>query len=377
MKPNFDLIKAEAKNLGFSFCGHTPIRQTPHFMNYLHALDENHFGDLSFLSQPYVVIGRRDPSSLHPSAKTAIVLGINYNTNNAKATKATNYGHISKYAIFPDYHNVLREKSQELIHAIEKLTGQDLPGRIFVDSGPVMEKDFAAMTGAGSVGKNSLFIQPETGSFLFLSVIFTNLDLDEEPYKEIDLCGDCNLCREACPTRCIQDNRTIKVDECLSYLTIEHQGVIPINLRKKLSNHIFGCDVCQTVCPYNRGKSTLAPVFFGIQPVLGQAVDIAGSLVMNEKLFVQKYKNTVIHRLGLIRFLRNCLIAAGNIRDLSFLPLIVNYIKHCDPLLRAHAVWSFSQYNTKDVRDILEKHQKIEKSALVIEEISFALQAID
>ena len=128
---------------------------------------------------------------------------------------------------------------------------------------------------------------------------------------------------------------------------------------------------------YNRGKSTLAPVFFEIQPVLGQAVDIAGSLVMNEKLFVQKYKNTVIHRLGLIRFLRNCLIAAGNIRDLSFLPLIVNYIKHCDPLLRAHAVWSFSQYNTKDVRDILEKHQKIEKSALVIEEISFALQAID
>ena len=371
-----DLIKAEAKNLGFYFCEFAPIQQTPHYEQFKSALKNNCFGNLEFLNSEYVTEGRRDPKKLMASGKTAIVLGINYYQQLSDPLSPL-HGVISRYAIFPDYHRVLKLKSRELINTLKSSTGEDFATKIFVDSGPVMEKDFAAMTGAGSIGKNSLFIHPEFGSFLLLCVIFTNLDLDAMPYTETDLCGACNRCREACPTNCIKENRTLKIDECLSYLTVEHEGVVSENLRGMFGNHVFGCDICQDVCPYNLKKQDNVPSFFNMLPELEQTEDIAKLLKMNETKFFEKYKFTVIFKSGFARFLRNVLIAAGNMRDESFLPSIRDHLQANDHIIRSHAIWAFSQYKTGDARTTLKDCLNEEKSPAVITEIRNALTKMD
>lgn len=341
---DLDNIRAEAIRLGFSFTDFVKIERTPHFEKYLSDIKKGHYGNLNFLKQPYVIEGRRDPQSLLEGGKTAIVLGMPYGPiQKERSTLSQDKAIISIHAIYPDYHKMIKKKAQTLIGKWEKISGEPIRHRIFIDSGPVMEKDFAFLTGFGGIGKNSLFIHSQLGSFLYLCVIFINLDLDVDTKRSIDLCANCTICINACPTGCIRNDRTLKINECISYLTIEHKGTIPDNLRSKIGTRVFGCDVCQDVCPYNlKATNTIK-----IEPILDASINISNALNMTKETFDEQYQGTVIARLEYEHFMRNILITAGNNGNALHIPLISRVSKSGSDIIQEHAKWALSQLNNR------------------------------
>ncbi len=243
-----DLIRKEAFNLGFDLIGIVPLRQLDEHKEHLHSwLDKKMNADMFFLSRDKDK--RTDPRKLFPGANSVIVTGLNYFP---PILQDGDLPLISKYAYGEDYHFVIKEKLRKLLDFIISLD-PSATGKICVDSSPVLEKAWAHEAGLGWIGKNSLLINRERGSFIFLGEIFLNIDLESYTQVQPDYCGNCSLCIETCPTGAINDNRTIDAGKCISWLTIERKSEIPDEFRGKLKNRIFGCDICQDICPWNNG----------------------------------------------------------------------------------------------------------------------------
>jgi len=242
-----DLIRKEAFNLGFDLIGIVPSRKLDeHKEHLLSWLDKKMNADLSFLSRDP---GKRiEPRLLFPGAKSVIVTGLNYFPPTQQGDDDIPL--ISKYAYGEDYHFVIKEKLRKLLDFII-LMDPLATGKICVDTSPVLEKAWAHEAGLGWIGKNSLLINRERGSFIFLGEIFLNIDLESHTQVHPDYCGNCSSCIEACPTGAINDNRTINAGKCISWLTVEMKSEIPDEFRGKLKNRIFGCDICQDICPWN------------------------------------------------------------------------------------------------------------------------------
>lgn len=243
-----EAIRNKALALGFSFVGMAKAEKMDEESHRLEAwLNNNYHGSMNYMANHFEL--RTDPTKLVPGAKTVISLMYNYFTENEQTDPDA--PKISIYALGRDYHKVIKKKLKELIHFIRTEIG-DVNGRAFVDSAPVLERDWAKRSGLGWVGKNTLLINPKKGSYYFLAEIICDLDLVKDaPMK--DYCGTCTKCIDACPTEAIsKEGYLLDGSKCISYLTIERKEAIPESFKGKMDNWMFGCDICQEVCPWNR-----------------------------------------------------------------------------------------------------------------------------
>ncbi len=242
-----DLIKSEAIRIGFDACGISRAErldeQAGHLKNWL---DKGLHGEMEYMANHFEK--RIDPNQLLPGTKSVISVLLNYHSGLKQKDPSAPV--ISSYAYGKDYHKVMRKKLKRLFQYIHQ-TVPNVTGRIFVDSAPVLERVWAAKAGLGWIGKNSLLISPKFGSFVFIGTVFVDVELAyDNPINE--MCGGCTKCLTNCPTKAIIRPKVVDARKCISYFTIEYKGVLPENIRNAFHNRIFGCDICQDVCPWNR-----------------------------------------------------------------------------------------------------------------------------
>ncbi len=291
-------IKAEARRLGFSHAGISKAdfleEEAPRLEQWL---SNQMHGKMSYMERWYDK--RLDPRLLVEGAKSVISLLLNYFPSEKQDPSLPA---ISKYAYGRDYHLVIKEKLAELLYFIRQEVG-DVQGRAFVDSAPVMDRAWAKKSGLGWIGKNANLIHPKAGSFFFIAELITDLELDEDgPMK--DYCGTCTRCMDACPTQAIIQPKVVDGSKCISYFTIELKESIPESWKGKFSNWIFGCDVCQDVCPWNRFSQTSAEKDFLPSGGLLQ-MNKKEWLEMTEEVFNDKFRDSPLQRTGLKNMQRN------------------------------------------------------------------------
>ncbi len=243
-------IKSKARELGFDLCGIAPAGDHPELTFFREWLDRGYAGDMAYLNRS--AERRADVRNVVPSARTVIVTGTIYNTDRPYSieSKDPRQAHIARYAWGDDYHDVIGARMEELLAWMRAGSLEPFEARAYVDTGPVQERVYAQYAGIGWIGKNTCVINPEKGSWIFLAEIICSLDLEcDRP--SLDQCGTCTLCIEACPTKAIVGPGVLDSRRCISYLTIEQRGDIPAEFREAIGTHVYGCDICQEVCPWN------------------------------------------------------------------------------------------------------------------------------
>lgn len=233
---------------------------------------------------------------------------------------------------------------KELVRFIEEQVEGPIKNRYYTDTGPILERDLAQRAGIGWIGKNTCLIHPKQGSYFFISEIFLDLALEPDPSFVTDHCGTCTRCITACPTDCILPNRTLDATRCISYLTIELKDDIPVELREKIGDWVFGCDICQMVCPWNRFAPQGDPAFSDDPSTSLRALPpLTGELTLTPEAFNQRFKRTPVSRAKRRGYLRNAAVALGNTGDAHALPALQNALNDEEPLIREHAQWAIEQ----------------------------------
>ncbi len=335
-------IKAYAQALGFDLVGIAPAVRPPHADKLLWWLQQGYAGEMTYMER--TADQRTDPQSLLPGAKSALVVGLNY----APAHLHEADYRIARYALGEDYHTVIRSKLETLLSAIRALL-PDCEGKICVDSAPVLERDLAWLAGLGWYGKNTCLINTHRGSYFFIGVLLLTVELEYD-HPAFGGCGRCRRCLDACPTGAIREPYVLDARRCISYLTIEQRGAIPNELREPMGEWLFGCDICQEVCPFNqprphqplRAMPTTEPRL--LPRPLPRLEEI---LTMDESEFQQQFAGSPIRRAKWRGLVRNALIVAGNSGNPRYLPLIERFLTHSDPLLREHAEWAWNRLQTE------------------------------
>lgn len=333
-----DALKAKARELGFAAVGIAPAADDPLRAERLHQwLDAGFHGDMGWMQDRAEV--RQGPQSMWPEAKSVIALGMSYAPD--VDPLAAGEAKISVYAQGRDYHDVVKKALKALARwLVEQRPGTAL--KVFVDTAPVMEKPLGEAAGIGWQGKHTNLVSRDHGSWLFLGAIYTTLELSPDaPHG--DRCGSCRACQDACPTDAFPQPYRLDARRCISYLTIEHKGPIPEEFREAIGNRIYGCDDCLAVCPWNKFADTaarharLAPREELIDPDLGEllALDDAG--------FRAKFSGSPIKRVGRDRFVRNCLVAAGNSGNRGLLPHVQALTGDPDPVVAETARWALGR----------------------------------
>jgi epoxyqueuosine reductase len=339
------LIEAAAHE-GFLLAGIGPADIEPVNRAGLAAfLDDAFEGDMGWLRD--TAAKRQQPQAMWPDAKTAIVLGMNYGPDHDPMDNlaAKSAGNISVYARGRDYHDLVKGKLKQLAGQFAAQTGHAV--KVFVDTAPLMEKPLAQTAGIGWQGKHTNLVSRKAGSWLFLGVILTDAIL---PYDapETDRCGGCRQCLDICPTNAFRAPYRLDARRCISYLTIEHKGVIDRSFRHAIGNRIFGCDDCLAICPWNKFASLAKE-----QKLAAKAgtdlPPLADLLKLDDSGFRHFFAGTPVRRAGYERFLRNVLIAAGNSDDADLMPLVMPFLDHSSALLRAMAIWALRQLADDDI----------------------------
>lgn len=367
-------IKRKAKELGFTLVGVTSPEPPAHLDVYAGWLQAGRHGDMGYLATERAVQRRADPKRILPECKSILVLGIPYG-NPASATKPSDgkaYGHIAAYAWGQDYHEVLKPRLASLVAYIEELVGKAVPNRWYTDTGPILEREVAQRAGLGWIGKNTLLINPQSGSYFLLAEILLGIDLEFDAPITSDHCGTCTRCIEACPTSCIMPDRTLDAARCISYLTIESKGEIPGGLRHQMSDWIFGCDVCQTVCPWNEhfAESEGDGAFGGEH----QWVELENEMELSTADFNQKFKDSPIQRSKRRGYLRNVAVALGNSQKEAAVPALAQALRNeTEPLVRGHAAWALAQIGGQAAEGALQKAAETELDTWVRWEIETGL----
>ena len=284
---------------------------------------------------------RADPGVLWPEAKSVILLGMNYgpDENPLALIEQRTRGAISVYARGEDYHELIKGRLKQIGGWLVAKAGGDI--KVFVDTAPVMEKPLAAAAGLGWQGKHTNLVSRQFGSWLFLGAIFTTLELPlNEP--ETDHCGSCRACLDACPTAAFTAPYQLDARRCISYLTIEHKGPIPFELRAGMGNRIFGCDDCLAVCPWNKFAQTGHEMRLAARDD-NRAPDLGELAKLDDAAFRARFPKSPVRRAGRDRFIRNVLIAIGNSGDVSLAPDAERLLTDASPLVRGAAVWALSR----------------------------------
>jgi epoxyqueuosine reductase len=287
---------------------------------------------------------RVSPTALWPGAKSAIALGMSHAPTSDPMTLAgeTERGRISVYAQGGDYHKTVKKALKALARFIVERSPSEL--KVFVDTAPVMEKPLAQAAGIGWQGKHTNLVSREHGSWLFLGVILTELELEaDEPATDGVHCGTCTRCLDACPTQAIGPAHRIDARKCISYLTIEHDGPIPVELREAMGNHIYGCDDCLAVCPWNRFAEAAAANRAFLPRAELAAPQLADLLKLDDAAFREMFAGSPIKRIGRNRMVRNCLVAAGNSGSAALRASVEPLLSDPDPIIAEAAAWAIGR----------------------------------
>ena len=338
----------EAKRLGFASVGFTAAEDDPVRAKRLHDwIEAGYHGSMGWMEDRADV--RQGPNSMWPDASSVIALGMSYapDVDPLALDGVGDRARISVYAQGKDYHDVVKKALKALARwlvAAAKNAGLDEPQlKVFVDTAPVMEKPLGEASGLGWQGKHSNLVSREHGSWLFLGAIYTTVPFEPDTPHQ-DHCGSCTACQTACPTDAFPQPYVVDARRCISYLTIEHKGPIPDEFRKPMGNRIYGCDDCLAVCPWNKFAETAArhKAFAAREELV--APELAELLVLDDAGFRAFFSGSPIKRIGRDRFVRNCLIAAGNSSNASLKPEVERLCSDPDPVVAEAARWALDQF---------------------------------
>ncbi|RMF33304.1 MAG: tRNA epoxyqueuosine(34) reductase QueG [Chloroflexi bacterium] len=361
--------------IGFDLVGVTPAQPAPHREAYHRWLAQGYHAGMAYMARPDRVARRDDPRRILPEARSIVVVGLNYATLQPPPEQVQDpaRGRIARYAWGADYHDLMLERLERLAAAIAQDLGHPIRYRAYVDTGPVLERDYAAEAGLGFIGKNTCLIHPRRGSWLFLGELLLDATLPyDRPLTGIG-CGTCTRCLSACPTGAFPAPYQLDSRRCISYLTIEHKGSIPRDLRPRMGNWIFGCDLCQEVCPWNRfARPTGERAFFPPSPER-IAPSLLGLITLDDEAFRHRFRNTPLWRPRRRGLLRNVAVAIGNWGDPAAVPALARALADPEPLIREHVAWALGQIGTPAARQALRDALSRESVPQVRQEIQRSL----
>lgn len=341
-----DAIRQRALDLGFDDCRFTSAAPPASADRFQHWLVQNHQGEMSWLERS--IAKRADPGRVLPGARTVIVVAASYVNESgtslaesAWSSAATACGVVARYARFADYHDVLAERLKQLTEFIGQAGPEPARSLWYVDTGPILERDLAQRAGVGFVGKHTNLISRRLGNWIFLAEILTTLEVAPDVPEE-NHCGKCTRCIAACPTEAITAPFELDARKCISYLTIELKGAIPVELRPAIGNRIFGCDDCLAVCPWNRFARAGQLMGPHARADLRQP-DLIELLQLDVAAFKTKFAGTPLLRTKRRGLLRNVCVALGNIGDANAVPALERAATDPEPLIAEHARWAMAQ----------------------------------
>jgi epoxyqueuosine reductase len=359
----------------FSMVGITSLTPPVEFAAFNQWIQSGFHGRMAYLENLPGLQLRANPQGILPHACSLVMLGARYPIDRMAPLTQGLSGRVSSYAWGKDYHDVLRQKAELVAADLYQLSGQSPEFRVTVDSDPVLEKPLAQRSGLGWIGKNSCLIHPQHGSFFFLAGIFSTLEFEPVDQVKIGSCGSCRRCVDACPTGCILPDRTIDARKCISYLTIENKGSIPQEYRESIGDWVFGCDVCQSVCPWNHKPDNAAvlPEFLPSTDT-GLSLDLPEIIHLSATEFKTQFSNSPILRAKRDGLLRNAAVVLGNTRSTDALEPLTRLVSNeFSPLVRSHAAWGLGRISGSKSRDILSSFLHSEVDVNVQREILNAL----
>jgi epoxyqueuosine reductase len=354
-----DRLKQKARDLGFELAGIAPAAPADCFDRLRAWLAEGFAGEMDYMHRH--AQARRHPGAVLPEVRSVVMVGMNYRPDEGRAggvsslrtgaadtqgadaprSPAGSSGQVARYARGADYHDVLRQRLNRLLEWVQA----EVPGcrgRGVVDTAPLLERDFARRAGLGWFGKNTMLLNKRLGSYFFLGALLLDLDLQADPPHETSHCGTCTACLTACPTQAFPGPGWLDSRRCISYLTIELKGPIPVELREPLGDWVFGCDVCQEVCPWNRKAPLAAEPAFRARPDL-DPIDPVELLGLSEEDFRRRFRDTALLRSKRRGLLRNAAIVLGNRGDPAALPALRRALDDPEPLVREAAQWAIDK----------------------------------
>ena len=413
-------IAAEAYRLGFDLVGIVPAEPAATTNHYQAWLEQGYHGDMAYLARPDAVAKREDLEAVLPGVRSVVVVGANHHTCPLPPDLRDDpaRGIVASYAWSEDYHDVLLPRLRQLAAYIQATAGRPVAARAYADTGPILERDLAVRAGLGFVGKNTNLIQPRLGSWLFLAELLLAMELSplasirqdprssqrsttsvqlglpnatehasvRDPIRQtggLDVpqypeglspsqgtCGACTRCLDACPTDALVAPYILDARRCISYLTIELKGPIPPEIRSLIGNRIFGCDICQEVCPWNRrfARPTRDPAFQpGPDRIAPFLLDL---LALDNEGFRERFRGSPLLRAKRGGLLRNVAVALGNWGDPAAVLALARALHDVEPLVRGHAAWALHRIGTEDARHALADALEVETDAWVREELT-------
>jgi epoxyqueuosine reductase len=364
-----DLLKSEARRLGFDRVGVCPAVEPPRLAEFDAWLSAGYGGQMDFL------VDRRHaydhPAHVLDGARSIVVMSLNYRTA-APRPSAPGQGRVSRYAWGEaDYHDIIHVRLKRLIALLEE-HAPAAAARGVVDTAPLLEHEFAQLAGLGWIGKNTLLLDRQAGSWFFLAALLTDVELAyDEPFSA-DHCGSCTACLDACPTDAFVQPYVLDARRCISYLTIELRDAVPADLRAAVGDRLFGCDICQEVCPWNRGAPESDEPMFGPR-ARGNPLDLIPLFALDDDHFRRRFRRTPLWRAKRRGILRNAAIVLGNHRTPKAIDALGRGLHDLEVLVRGASAWALGRYDEPQARAALEARNRIEQDAEVRAEIAAAL----
>jgi epoxyqueuosine reductase len=330
------LARAAALEEGFDLAGVAPADAPRELAFFAEWIQRGYAGEMAYLTTQRE--RRSDLKTAFPWARSVLCVALQYDTPHPYSTEAPDdRGWLSRYAWGDDYHEVLKAMLDRVVARLQGDLGQ-FQSRTYVDTGPIVERAYAAAAGLGAWGKNTCLLHPEHGSWFFLGEAVTDLDLAPDTPR-LDMCGSCTACLEACPTGAFPAPYVLDATRCISYLTIEVKGPLPEEQRPGLGRHVFGCDICQDVCPWNRRRRHAGPPTFEPRPGL-QAPDLAELAGLDDEAFRDLFRRSPVKRAKRRGLLRNVAVALGNAGDPRHRLVLERLALDADPVVAEHAAWA-------------------------------------
>lgn len=343
-------LKEKARGLGFSMAGVVAARPGRRLAAYHGWLERGYHGRMSYLSRPDRLARREDLNVILPGVRSILCVGLDYETLKLPEEIANDpgRGRISNYAWGVDYHEVMTPRLEELADWLAAESGGETGCKVYVDTGAILERDHAESAGLGFTGKNTMLIGPRRGSWFFLGELLTTAELRADEPEPMPTCGTCRRCLAACPTAAFPEPYVLDSRRCISYLTIELKGWIPRELRPLMGNWVYGCDVCQVVCPFNRFAPEAGEAGFRPSSYDAAAPPLVDLLALDGAGFERRFANSPIKRIGRARLVRNACVAAGNWGSETAVPLLTRLLSDPEPVVWGHAAWALRRIGGKN-----------------------------
>ncbi|MSQ13441.1 MAG: tRNA epoxyqueuosine(34) reductase QueG [Dehalococcoidia bacterium] len=365
------LVKRCAREAGFDLVG---VASAAPFAReqavVLERLAHGMMGQLPWYTEARVRRGC-DPQAILPGARSIISVACSYYGQSPAIPSVGSHGRVARYAWYRDYHAVLKKRLKGLAGMLQEGLGKSFAYKLYVDDGPMLDREVARRAGIGFTGKNTNILT-RAGSWVLLGQLVTDLEL--EPDRPlVKSCGSCRACVPACPTGAITSDYVLDSNRCIAYLTIEHRGPIPREMRPLMGDWVFGCDICQDVCPVNLRRA--APAVAPLSPPQNTSLELVELLEMDEEQFVERFAGSPIRRAKLTGMQRNACIALGNLRVAEAVPALTKALGQAPPLVRGHAAWGLGRIGTPEAQRALAEALAVEQDPWVREEIALALGA--